>query len=207
MKKIILRIITTILVLSSIIPGTSVVNASRLTNDLQDTELLKSKNLEMQSDTMIQDVEQYIEVREDGTIGFKNNIPMLIYKKYNLNDLQAHFDTLNQKVEDNEIFIDQHLNITDNSISTYASYNQWTYYWWGYAKKFTNSGAIDYANKLEMFALGSGAAGILFPPISGVAGLTAVYYELQVSRIRAKNKGNGVQINITWARVFTVKTL
>lgn len=88
-----------------------------------------------------------------------------------------------------------------------AVYGQWTYHWWGYDRKFTNTQAKELAGQCELIAIGAGAASAIFPPIAALGGLSAAYYALLANRINANNQGNGVYVAITWAAVFNIEPL
>jgi hypothetical protein len=125
--------------------------------------------------------------------------------------LQAHFDNLNNEVNLGNIKINDDLSISDLRFSVYAVYGSWTYHWWGYDRKFTNSQAISYANSLNSLAAGigmTGAAASAFMPIVG-AGIVVSggYYALLSSRVTANNTGKGVYVGMTWARIFNVYSL
>lgn len=213
MKKFVSVFVTLLLLAGLVTPS----YASEKTNEVtkpavkhEEKTIIKDElKLAKENAKMISDIEPYVVVEMDGTISLKE-VPENLYKKYNLNDLEKHFENLNQLVESDNITINQDLSIEDNSISLFAVTSKWTYHWWGYDRNFTNSMAKAYASDLDALALGATAAGgltVYFPPISGALTLTAAYYGLVSHRIKANNKGRGVYIGVTWARVFNVKPL
>lgn len=91
-----------------------------------------------------------------------------------------------------------------------ATYGKWTYHWWGYDRKFTNYQTKQYVERLEMQAAGATmvtGVGAWFPPIGGIAGVSAGYWALLASRVEANNHGNGVLVEVTWVNVFNVTPL
>lgn len=157
----------------------------------------------------IEVIEPYVQVTEDGTIGFKD-LPEGFYEQYNLEELQKHFDNLNNLSETGKITINEDLSIQDNSISIMAVYGKWTYHWWGYDRNFTNTQSKEYMNQLYTAAGGAAivaGATYWFPPISGILNVQAGYWGLLATRVGANNKGNGVYVAVTYALVFDVKPL
>lgn len=158
---------------------------------------------------LIEVVEPYVEVTENGFIGLKN-VPTDIYEKYNLSELQIHFDKLNTLASEGSISINEDLSIEDHTIDSKAVYGKWTYHWWGYDRNFNNAQAIDYINQLNTAAAGAVIVGSVtgaFPPISGIANFQAGYWALLAARVAANNKGNGVYVGVTYALVFNVEPL
>ncbi len=158
---------------------------------------------------LINTVEPYVEVTEDGKIQFKD-VPQNIYEQYNLYELQKHFDILNATVENEYITINKDLSIINNTISPFASYSEWTYHWWGYDRYFDDSQAKAYANDLSAAAAGATLAigiGGVFPPIAGIGTIAAGYWGLLSSRVNKNNKGNGVYVAVTWVLIFDVEPL
>jgi len=168
------------------------------------------KNLSTNQQDMIKSVQKYVTVN-DGKIEFIKDIPQNEYKKYNLEELQKHFNFLNSQVAQNKITINQDLSISSKTISTLAVYGEWTYHWWGYDRKFNNKQAKAYVNELnDLVAYGNlagAAAAALMPIVGGAVVVTAQYYNLLANRVTANNKGNGVYVGMTWAIVFTVDAL
>lgn len=168
------------------------------------------KNLSVNQQDMIKSVQKYVNVN-DGKIEFIKDIPQNDYEKYNLKELQKHFDFLNSQVTQNKISINQDLSISNKSISTLAVYGEWTYHWWGYDRKFNNKQAKAYVNELnDLVAYGNlagAAAAALMPIVGGAVVVTAQYYNLLANRVTANNEGNGVYVGMTWAIVFTVDAL
>jgi hypothetical protein len=200
MRKFILSVLAAVLVLSMYVPNSSVVQASEI--EISDTD-----RLSMQNQKMIQEVMKYVQLNEDGTVSFKDNVPKLAYAKYQLSDLQKHFDVLNEGVLNDTLRIEEDFEVTEIGISPMASYGSWDYHLWGYDRNFNNSQAIQYASDLELLAITGYAASYLFPPVAGIAGLTATYYLLLSNRVTANNKGKGVYVAVTWIRVFDVEPL
>lgn len=157
----------------------------------------------------IEIIKPYVEVTKEGTIRFKE-LPKGFYDKYSLEELQKHFDYLNTLSEAGDITINNDLSIQKNSISTMAVYGKWTYHWWGYDRKFTNSQADDYVDDLVTAAAGAtivAGLGSAFPPVSGIATVQAGYWALLAVRVDANNEGNGVYVAVTWALIFDVEPL
>ncbi|MBU9707116.1 hypothetical protein KSP24_09285 [Paenibacillus sp. AK121] len=156
----------------------------------------------------VEAVKPYVQVK-DGVLSLKD-VPENIYNQYNLSDLQKHFDELNELSKSGKITVNSDLSIKDNTISLNAEYGSWTYHWWGYDRKFTDSQtkqAIDYYNSVAGGgALVSGATA-WYPPVSGISGSVAGYFALFAARMSANNNGNGVYVSVSWAAVFDVEPL
>ncbi|EJW20340.1 hypothetical protein M5X00_00095 [Paenibacillus alvei] len=160
-------------------------------------------------ESVIEIVKPYVDVTEDGKIQFKD-VPQGFYDKYNLTGLQKHFDKLNALAQKDYIVINDDLSIVNNEITPFTVYGQWTYYWWGYDRYFTNQqtlDAIDYYNTVAAGgALITGATAWL-PAISGFTGATSGYFYLLATRFSANNNGNGVYAAVTWLAIFDIKPL
>ncbi|PFX70716.1 hypothetical protein COL39_24525 [Bacillus cereus] len=167
------------------------------------------ENLSENQQNVIKSVQKYVELKNDGTIGFVTNIPQDVYKKYKLNELQKHFDSLNSQVASNMIAINPDLSI-QNKIHS-AVYGEWTYHWWGYDRKFNNSQAKAYVKELNTVARTGAVAGPLAAAVMPIVGagiaVTAGYYGLLADRVENNNQGSGVYVGITWAIVFDVEPL
>lgn len=169
--------------------------------DVQDVSL--SDDLEV--------IKPYVEVTEEGTIRFKK-LPKGFYEKYNLEELQKHFDNLNTLSKAGNITINEDLSIQEKLPVTRAKavYGKWTYHWWGYDRKFNNAQAKAYMNQLNTAAAGAAiVAGLAspFPPVAGIAGVQSGYWSLLSARVDANNKGRGVYVAVTYALVFNIKPL
>ncbi|WP_404447999.1 hypothetical protein LG307_03160 [Sutcliffiella horikoshii] len=162
---------------------------------------------EMTAEELDNFIKPYVELKEDGTISFKDNIPQDVYELYNFDQLENHFYTVNQGVRNGTLVVDEELNITDISISLSAVYGKWTYHLWGYDRKFNNAQTKDYVNRLEYQTIAAMFAAGVMPPMSGLASLSGGYWLLLAKRVEANNKGKGVYVAITWVNVFNIKPL
>ena len=210
MKKYISTVLASTLILSNVLP--SVVHGQ----ELKEHEIVNVQkanetfNAQNEMPVNLGGVKKYIEVDDNGHIGFTLVSPAQ-YEHYNLADLQTHFDSLNQKVDNGEIIINANLEITDLTPQAYASYGKWEYHWWGYDRKFTKKQANNYVDEIEYIVLGMGAGAAVTSPSLVIAGgflLSASWYGLLAKRIKANNKGkNGVLIEVYWARTFDITPL
>ncbi|TWT05572.1 hypothetical protein FQV26_14180 [Planococcus sp. CPCC 101016] len=207
MKKFIVSLLSVMVILAIVLPSQAL--GSDLSN--QEKVLETPANEKAQKDfSDIKKVEKYISVDANGHIVLDPKHSKNFHKKYDLDALEAHFELLNEKVDNGTIKINNDLSIEDLSITLFASYNKWTYHWWGYDRNFTNSQAIRYVNDLNTVATGgaiAAGAASLFPIIGAGVAMTAGYYGLMATRVTANNRGNGVYVAQTWARVFNVKPL
>ncbi|MGW9529528.1 hypothetical protein ACWHAM_17625 [Paenibacillus terrae] len=171
-------------------------------------QISQNSSSSVTQESAIEAVKPYVQVK-DGVLSLKD-VPEKIYNQYNLADLQKHFDELNELSKSGKITVNSDLSIKDNTISLNAEYGSWTYHWWGYDRKFTDSQtkeAIDYYNTV---ALGGGiitGATAWLPPVSGFTGATASDFGLIAVRMGANNHGNGVYASFTWVAVFDVEPL
>jgi hypothetical protein len=212
LKKIVSSLLVLMFVLGNVTP--SMAQESNGENKITEKEMKKlekeQRKLQKEQQKMIKDVEPYVIVTDDGTIKLEN-APKNLYKKYDLEKLEAHFEQLNQSALDGSITINEDLTIEDNSFSIAASYSKWTYHWWGYDRKMTNSYAKWYANNYLATIIGGGTVvtgvGAFFPPVGAVAGISTGQWILLQTRINANNKGNGVYVGVTWALFFNVDPL
>lgn len=207
LKKLVISLLSIIMILSVALPS----HASTLEapNHKKVAETTENNHL-VEDFSEVKKVEKYVSVGANGHIILDPKHSKNFHKKYNLDQLEDHFALLNEKVDNGTIKINEDLSIEDLSISVFASYNKWTYHWWGYDRNFTNSQALRYVNELNTVAAGgtiaAGAASIM--PILGAGiAMTAGYYALLSARVTANNRGNGVYVGQTWARVFNVKPL
>lgn len=197
MKKIILSFLVFILCLSVVTPVFGQEHGSNSTPSSEEDVL----NV----------VEGYVQLQEDGTIAFEN-VPNDLYQDLDLGQLEVHFDTINSAVLNGDLIIDEDLNITETGFSTmdHAVYGEWRYHWWGYQRNFTNAQAQEYRNRLLTQAAGAGmvtGVGAWFPPVAGIAGVSGGYWALLATRVDANNNGNGVRVSVTWANIFSVTSL
>lgn len=125
-------------------------------------------------------------------------------------NLSKHFNNLNELVKNDTIVIKKDLSIQDNSISLYSVHGKWTYYWWGYDRRFNDSEAKDFAWYLDDLSEGASIITGLtswLPPVPGVAFLTSAYYSLLSQRVTANNVGRGVYVAISWSLLFDIQSL
>ena len=182
------------------------INLKKVTTTLLASSLVLSGILP----STIHDVKPFVKVNEEGYITFKENIPQKIRDQYALDELQLHFDTLNQSVKNGEIRINKDLSIDETMIARAAVYSKWTYHWWGYDRKFNNSQTKSYINYCQTIAGGAGivtGAGAYFPPVALIGGMQTGYWALFATRLDANNKGHGVYVSVTWAAVFDIEPL
>jgi hypothetical protein len=173
------------------------------------TQNFNENAAEAQKRNMLKTIEKYVVVQEDGTLAL-NDVPHGLYKKYNLEALEAHFNTINKEIKNGHLVVDEELNINPTGFSTMATYGKWTYHWWGYDRLFTNSQAKEYVKRLELQAAGAAmVTGVTapFPPIAGLASISSGYWLLLANRVEANNKGNGVKVAVTWVNIFNVTPL
>ncbi|MFJ7472152.1 hypothetical protein ACIQWI_27075 [Peribacillus frigoritolerans] len=203
MKKVVISALVATLALSPILSDTSKAHASEKTR----TPIQEAQKTGEQSEISI--IKPYVFVQKDGTIALKD-VPQSVYDTYNLQGLEAHFEALNKRVLNKQITIDENLNITEIGIKALAVYGSWTYHWWGYDRKFNNSQTKQYQDKLNTAAAGGtivAGATAWWPPVAGIAGVSAGYWALLSARVGANNKGKGVYVGVTWVNAFNVKPL
>lgn len=201
MKKSLISILTLMLALGGVSP--SLASAVKGDNVVVDPE---NQLVRVDQKTLIQEVEQYVEVLDDGTISLKD-VPTEIYEKYSLGLLEERFVDLNSRVATEEISISEDLTITSDSVQANAVYGSWTEHWWGYDRKFNNSQAISFSNYCLTVAGGAVIVGGYFPPVAALGGITGGYFAIVSARINENNKGNGVYIGVTWVAVFNIEPL
>lgn len=208
MKKYISTVLASTLILSSGLPAVAHGNEFKENENVN----VQKENENVQNDVSfnLDEVKKYIKIDDNGHIGF-TFVPPGQYKKYNLSELQNHFNLLNEKVDKGEISINENLEISDLRIQTFASYGSWTYHWWGYDRKFTKKQAAAYVDEIEYVVLGMGAGAAVTAPSLVIAGgflLSASWYGLLAKRIEANNKGKkGVLVEVYWARTFDITPL
>ncbi|AOM08267.1 hypothetical protein OCB08_25140 [Bacillus cereus] len=218
MKKIAISTLSSLLVFSSVAAGAAHADTPSTVTPVKEELNIQPNNVEQLSfaeQNMIKTVEQYVELKEGGKIGFTQSVPQDVYKKFELDKLQEHFDFLNSQVELKTIIINPDLTITnvtpEGPVAYAAVYGSWTYNWWGYERKFNNSQAKKYVSDLNTVAnsgaVAGGLAATVMPIIGAGVAVTAAYYGLLATRVDANNKGKGVYVGITWAIVFKVNSL
>lgn len=182
--------------------------------------LISTKNnklIELDNESLIANVEPYVQVNKNGHIELSQNIEKEIYEHYKLDNLKEHFSKLNKQVDDELIIISDDLEITENispNITILSSnYISTSTHWWGYRTVYNNSQAQAAAQRFRDYALGFGTIGGLGvvvpgigPAVSAAGGLTASYSNLVANRIDANNNGNGVILDMTWVAVFSVSS-
>ena len=193
MKKTLLAVCSFLMVLMIFAPGS----------------FAQSAKMQDSSDNVIDIIKPYVEVSDEGELQFKN-VPKDIYNKYDLADLQKHFDELNALAQEGSIVINEDLSIDKNAITPQTVYGSWTYYWWGFDRYFDHEqtlDAIDYYNTVAAGgAIVTGATAWL-PPVSGFTGVTSGYFYLLATRFSANDNGNGVYAAVTWLAVFDISPL
>ena len=171
--------------------------------------------VELGNNSLITNVEPYVQVNENGHIELSQNIEKDIYKHYELDNLEDHFSNLNKQVNDGLITISNDLEIIENGSSNITilsnNYISTSTHWWGHKTVYNNSQAQAAAQRFRNYALGYGTIGGLGvlvpgigPAVSAAGGLTASYSNLVANRIDANNNGNGVVLDMTWVAVFDV---
>ncbi|MGN4447664.1 hypothetical protein ACTFOB_22675 [Bacillus cereus group sp. MYBK79-1] len=218
MKKITISTLSSLLVFSSVAAGAAHADTPNAVTPVKEELNIQQNNVEQLSfeeQNMIKTVEQYVELKEDGKIGFTQFVPQDVYQKFELDKLQEHFNFLNSQVELNTITINPDLTITNvtpaGPVAYAAVYGSWTYNWWGYERKFNNSQAKTYVSELNTVASTGTIVGTLASRVMPIIGMgvavTGGYYALLAARVDANNKGKGVYVGITWAIVFNVNPL
>lgn len=180
--------------------------------------LMSTENNELISlgnDSLITNVEPYVQVNANGHIELSQNIEKDIYEYFKLDNLEDHFSKLNKQVDDGLITISDDLEITENispNITVLSNnYISTSTHWWGHRTVYNNSQARAAAQRFRNYALGYstiGGLGVLVPGIGPAVaaggGLSATYSNLVANRIDANNNGNGVILDMTWVAVFDV---
>lgn len=160
---------------------------------------------------MIESIEPYVYVTEEGNFALKDTIPFHLYKKYSLDFLEEHFENMNQEIKENNLIVHEDLTIEEtNPLLKRAVHGRWTQRWWGYERNFNNSQAIDFRNRLQNNARITSAMMRItkpFPPVSKLSLLATAQLRLMASRVNANNRGRGVYVGITWAAVFNMRSL
>lgn len=170
---------------------------------------------EVDNKELINKVEKFVEVNNEGHIQLSNELSEEMYEEYNLSALEDHFEELNYGVDSELIAIDKNLNVIElgSQPTLYANdYISSTTHWWGRSTIYNNSQANAAAQQFRNYALGYstiGGLGVLVPGIgpavAGAGGLSATYSNLVANRIDNNNNGNGVVLNMTWVAAFTVE--
>lgn len=204
MKKRLVFSLATLVLSSSILPGIS--GAVAYADDIKSVQSGTSEVVEQ--NYMVSVIESYVHVT-NGKIELKN-VPYSIYEKYQLDQLQKHFNNLNEEAEMGNIRINNDLTIETIGSSSRTVHGTWTYHWWGYDQYFNNQRAIKFANEASTVAGGAGIAtgiGLWFPPVGALFGVTSGYWTLVSARVTANNKGRGVYVGVTWAAIFNIEPL
>lgn len=205
MKKVMSFLCSIALTFTLVVPAASAAPVHELNSSEDNISLNQSKSTK----SIIDVVESYVKVNQDGLIEFKN-VPNSVYIKYNLSELQKHFDSLNAMVQNGTIVINSDLSVVKQTMSTMAYYGSWDYHWWGYDRNFGNSETKEFVDYCDSVAGGTAivtGASFMFPPVSAIFGVTTGYFTLLGSRVTANNKGNGVYIGVTWVAAFNVSPL
>lgn len=202
-NKIVSTLLVAVLMLPMLLIAPSEVNAAKG----------KTNEPNISTTSMINTIKPYVKVTNKGKIKLKTNkLPEGFYEEYNLNELEKHFDKLNELSENGRITINKDLSIDDNSISMLsATYGRWTYHWYGYDRMFTNEQTKDYILYLDTVLEGStfiafGTASFL-PTVAILGTMSTAYFGLLSSRLAANNKGNGVWVSCSWVGLFDVESL
>ncbi|MFL2098285.1 hypothetical protein ACEN4B_07715 [Marinilactibacillus psychrotolerans] len=151
----------------------------------------------------ISHIKQMVEIGNKGHLELKDNVSQEDFEKYDLSQLEEHFVTLNQKVDQGIISINSELEIqeSNNIVTISASGPTREYHWWGYKTTYTDSQTDSAISTLNSFA--AGTAGVWFPAIGAGAGVSSAYASLLASRMGANKDGNGVIVDMTWAADLT----
>ncbi|MED3759360.1 hypothetical protein P4555_09825 [Peribacillus frigoritolerans] len=212
MKKTLILGVTTMLALGAVGGSfgslTTTAHASENSSN-EITELPNATDVEDFS-TTISEVEPYVHKNDQGFIYVDSSIPQDIYIKYNVDMLEESFEKINKQVASGQVIVNDDLSITNKGIALYASkgYTSKTY-WWGKKATYTNAQTKSAVSSLEdaAFNVGSIAAATFWlPAIAGVTGITGVYCGALAKKMKSKNKGKGVILNMTWALAYTVKS-
>lgn len=219
MKKLVSSLLALILLLGVVTPSYAAINESGNKSSAEKTKIAKEKVMSAkEQEKMIKAVEPYVKVTKEGTFKLEN-VPEKLYKKYELDQLQKHFDNLNASAKKGNITINEDLSIQDNSPTANASKSsdmttlacqgvntdpKW--YWWGTSEKMDSCRTNDFIADLNTItAVNAGASLILvwfgFWP-SLPAGISVVYFSLMAARADANDDGKGIKADITWALGF-----
>lgn len=151
-------------------------------------------------------IEQFVEKKEDGTIGLISGLSEQLKEKYNLTALEEHFEFINQGVESGIWIVNDDLSIS-GQISLFGGLSYSKYYWWGVRHYKSYDDAKAWASDLKN--LGS-ASKIL--QVLGLAGkvtgkITSTYGKwlaTDINRVNESNNQKGVIIDINWACIYSV---
>lgn len=214
MKKICTVLLATITLTGVVMPVAAqaaqpnIISVEMENTELMDKELVYYEN----TSDMINEVEPFVYVTEDGKFSLKDTVPQDLFEKYQLDQLLEHFDKMNQEVDNNTIIVHEDLTIEEVGgaplLSTFrAVQGRWTRSWWGYERYYNNSQAITFRNQLSHASgIATGVKGITkkFPPVATLSAITSAYLSQMARRIDANNRGRGVWVGITWVAVFNI---
>lgn len=172
-------------------------------------------NVQLQQQDVINTVQQYIHLNQDGTISLDKNIPNTIAEKYQTNKLEERFTNLNERVKTGQITINSDFSVTENStFNTLAAKSskveRHEEYWWGHKNWYNNrqtKNAIDALNTAAATAgIAAGLSSLGFPPGAFAGAVAGGYWMLLATRMGANNNGSGVTVSMTWALVYNVES-
>lgn len=157
-------------------------------------------------------VKQFVSVNKDGLIELSVKTPKIIYSEYKLEDLNKHFDYLNNQVKDGSIIINSDLSIVNLKQEIRAGKNYEKTHWWGLEIGYSYSTALNEITKLQNVAIGAGTVagigGSLGNVLVGVVGgVTAGYCGMMANSLKNRNDNNnkrGVVIDVNWTSIYKV---
>lgn len=185
---------------------------------------------EKNPEEIINTVQSFVEVNDEGHIKLIEDIPASVYEDYQLSNLENHFTDLNKAVDNGSITINKNLDIVENSSLSNFSSNELTTmsttttssskyfaqftYWWGRRTKYTKVQATAASRAFRDYSLGYvgvAGVGVFVPGIGGIiaaAGtLSSAHASLVSNKISDKNIANGVTLDMTWVLAFTTTTI
>lgn len=207
-KKASSLVLSTILLTSALVPAASAAGTQPVSSQ-------NSATIQKQQENMIDTVEQYIVLNQDGTIGISKDMSQNMIEEYDINSLQERFDLLNQQVKANQIVINEDLSITQKNTmhimaAKAAKYEKTQRYWWGDKNWYTNAQTKAHIKDLNTAAIAAGGTGAALGALGFIPGaftgaVAGTYWGVLASRMDANNKGKGVTVSVTWVLAFNVE--
>ncbi len=179
-----------------------VAKASVEDNDLMIVEEILNENFEAQ----LNFIGQFVEKKEDGTIGLIYGLPEQLKEKYNLTALEEHFDVINQGVRAGIWTVNDDLSIS-GQISLFGGLSYSKYYWWGVRHYKSYDDAKAWASDLKNLSSASKILQVLGLVGKVTGKITSTYgkwLSTDINRVNESNNKKGVIIDINWACIYSV---
>lgn len=190
--------------IGGVISPIATISASAATSETPTTLEI---SMQSKADNQLDAVYPFLELQEDGTIAFSQNLPFNYYTQYNLNELQLWFNHLNEQVRQGTISFNEDFSINQKQVKGGLTYSE--NYWWGVRHYKSHDDAKSWITQLKGISTASKLLEILGLPGAALETAVKVYVNLLTDSIKMVNDYNnkkGVYIDINWALIYSVKT-